>query len=134
MTQFPFRELTELVRQVQLNHLQVETLACLTFSRQVPFTMVATASMDGPCEITVDTGYNISIVRPDILSSVSQDLTRSMNSCLRTVTGERDLPSNGRDSCNFALAPWWSLRNCGLLTYMMSVFLVLTFCRLMGAS
>lgn len=27
----------------------------------------------------------------------------------------------GRDSCDFALAPWWSLRNCGLLTYMMSI-------------
>ena len=41
------------------------------------------------CEITVDTGSNISIVRPDILGGVDQDLIEPVNSCLRTVTGER---------------------------------------------
>ena len=47
------------------------------------------------CEITVDTGSNISIVRPDILSGVDQDLIEPVNSCLRTVTGER-APIHGK--------------------------------------
>ena len=59
----------------------------------------------------------IFIVGLDILSSVSQDLIRPVNSCLRTVTWERELLSMGRDSCNFALAPWWFLRNFGLLKH-----------------
>lgn len=41
-----------------------------------------------PCEITVDTGSNISIVRPD-LSVVNQDLFQSVHSYIRTVTGEQ---------------------------------------------
>ena len=48
-----------------------------------------------PCEITVDTGSNISIVRPDVLSGVNQELIQPVNSCLRTVTGER-APIHGK--------------------------------------
>jgi len=40
------------------------------------------------CEITVDTGSNISIVRPDLLSGVNPDLIQPVHSCIRTVTGE----------------------------------------------
>ena len=47
------------------------------------------------CEITVDTGSNISIVRPDILGGLDQDLIEPVNSCLRTVTGER-APVHGK--------------------------------------
>ena len=43
----------------------------------------------------MDTGSNISIVRPDILSGASQELVRPVNSCLRTVTGEQ-APIHGR--------------------------------------
>ena len=43
----------------------------------------------------MDTGSNISIVRPDVLRGVSRDLIRPVNSCLRTVTGER-APIHGK--------------------------------------
>ena len=43
----------------------------------------------------MDTGSNISIVRPDILSGASRELVRPVNSCLRTVTGEQ-APIHGR--------------------------------------
>ena len=43
----------------------------------------------------MDTGSNISIVRPDILGRVDQDLIEPVNSCLRTVTGER-APIHGK--------------------------------------
>ena len=47
------------------------------------------------CEITVDTASNISIVRLDILGGLDQDLIEPVNSCLRTVTGER-APIDGK--------------------------------------
>ena len=47
------------------------------------------------CEITVDTGSNISIVRPDVLGPASQKLIEPVDSCLRTVTGEH-APIHGR--------------------------------------
>ena len=43
----------------------------------------------------MDTGSNISIVRPDILSGEDQNLIEPVNSCLRTVTGER-APIHGK--------------------------------------
>ena len=43
----------------------------------------------------MDTGSNISIVRPDVLSGVSQELIQPVSSCLRTVTGER-APIHGK--------------------------------------
>ena len=43
----------------------------------------------------MDTGSNISIVRPDMLRGVSQELIHPVNSCLRTVTGER-APIHGK--------------------------------------
>ena len=46
-------------------------------------------------ENTVDTGSNISIVRPDILSGEDQNLIEPVSSCLRTVTGER-APIHGK--------------------------------------
>ena len=47
------------------------------------------------CEITVDTGSNISIVRPDILKDVSSDLLQPVHSYIRTVTGEQ-APIHGK--------------------------------------
>lgn len=41
-----------------------------------------------PCEITVDTGSNISIVRSD-LSVINQDLFQPVHSYNQTVTGEQ---------------------------------------------
>ena len=43
----------------------------------------------------MDTGSNISIVTPDVLQGVSRDVIRPVNSCLRTVTGER-APIHGK--------------------------------------
>jgi len=43
----------------------------------------------------VDTGSNISIVRPDVLCGASQELIQPVTSCLRTVTGEH-APIHGR--------------------------------------
>ena len=43
------------------------------------------------CEMVVDTGSNITIVRPDVLKRVSEDVVldvQTVDSCLRTVTGE----------------------------------------------
>ena len=37
----------------------------------------------------MDTGSNISIVRPDILDGEDHDLIKPVNSCLWTVTGEK---------------------------------------------
>ena len=47
------------------------------------------------CEITVDTGSNISIVRPDVLIGMNQNLIEPSSSCLRIVTGER-APIHGK--------------------------------------
>ncbi len=43
----------------------------------------------------MDTGSNISIVRPDLLQGMSESLIQPVNSCLRTVTGEK-APIRGR--------------------------------------
>ena len=45
--------------------------------------------------MTVDTGSNISIVRPDILRGINHNLIHPVSSCLRTVTGER-APIHGK--------------------------------------
>ena len=47
------------------------------------------------CCITIDTGSNISIVRPDILDSRAGAVIEPVESCLKTVTGER-APIRGR--------------------------------------
>ena len=55
-----------------------------------------TGSIDGyPCHITIDTGSDISVVRPDILSREKRDSLKPVTSYLRTVTGER-APIHGR--------------------------------------
>ena len=49
-----------------------------------------TGSIDGcHCNITVDTGSDISVVRPDLLSRKKRESLQSVTSYLRTVTGER---------------------------------------------
>ena len=41
------------------------------------------------CQITIDTGSNISIVRPDVLPEKKQSEIQPINQCIRTVTGEK---------------------------------------------
>ena len=41
------------------------------------------------CHITIDTGSNISIVRPDMLPEGTPTSIQPESSCLRTVTGEK---------------------------------------------
>ena len=48
-----------------------------------------------PCNITVDTGSNISIVRPDMLNKTIRDSLETSSQMLRTVTGEM-APIHGR--------------------------------------
>ena len=43
------------------------------------------------CNITIDTGSNISIVRTDLLTEEDQICVQPVSSCLRTVTDERAL-------------------------------------------
>ncbi len=43
------------------------------------------------CEMIVDTGSNITVVRPDVLRRVAKDVVldvHTVDSCLKTVTGE----------------------------------------------
>lgn len=47
------------------------------------------------CGITIDTGSNISIVRPDVLGKSALQSVQPVESCLKTVTGER-APIRGR--------------------------------------
>ncbi len=49
---------------------------------------MALGSIDGvECSITVDTGSNVSIIRPDVLSEESRASVQPVSSYLRTVTG-----------------------------------------------
>ena len=41
------------------------------------------------CQITIDTGSNISIVRPDMIPEQKQSEIQPVNQCIRTVTGEK---------------------------------------------
>ena len=52
------------------------------------------------CQITIDTGSNISIVRPDVLPEKKQSEIQPVNQCIRTVTGEK-APIRGKS--NFRL-------------------------------
>lgn len=56
------------------------------------------------CEITLDTGSNISIVRPDILKDVSSDLLQPVHSYIRTVTGEQ-APIHGKGQLQLGIGP-----------------------------
>ncbi len=47
------------------------------------------------CRITIDTGSNISIVRPDVLGDTIARTIQPVTSCLKTVTGEQ-APIGGR--------------------------------------
>ncbi len=59
--------------------------------------LVATGTLDGSgCQITIDTGSNISIIRPDVLRRGEiKKRMEPVDSCLRTVTGEKT-PIRGR--------------------------------------
>ena len=41
------------------------------------------------CRITIDTGSNISIIRPDVLSEQEQMYIQPVSQSIRTVTGEK---------------------------------------------
>ena len=48
-----------------------------------------------PCRITIDTGRNISIIRPDVLSEQEQTHIQPVSQSIRTVTGEK-APHTGK--------------------------------------
>ena len=56
------------------------------------------------CEIIVDTGSNIYIVRPDLLSGINPDLIQPVHSCIRTVTGEL-APIHGKGQLELGIGP-----------------------------
>ena len=73
-----------------------------TYSTQAPTDIFKTGTLYGPdklavpgkvegrnCQITIDTGSNISIVRPDVLPEKKQSEIQPINQCIRTFTGEK---------------------------------------------
>ena len=51
--------------------------------------LILAGSINGKaCDITIDTGSNISIVRADILTEEDKLCVQPVSSCLCTVTGE----------------------------------------------
>ena len=67
---------------------------------------------DYPCHHTIDTGSNISIIRPDVLSKQKQSLIQPVNQSIRTVTGEK-VPIQGKGDLRIeigshgAVHPMW---------------------------
>ena len=54
-----------------------------------PYGLIMSQKVDGrPCNITVDTGSNISIIRPDILTESTRESLETSTQLLCTVTGE----------------------------------------------
>ena len=52
--------------------------------------LIVTGSINGrSCDVTIDTGSNISILRPDILTIKDGPDIQPVQSCLQTVTGEK---------------------------------------------
>ena len=56
------------------------------------------------CEITVDTGSNISIVRPDILKDVDRSVLQPVHRYIRTVMGEQ-APIHGKAQFQLGIGP-----------------------------
>ena len=75
-----------------------------------------------PCQITVDTGSNISIVKPDTLKTEDLEQIKPVNSCLRTMTGER-APARGKCLLQLGIGVCRYHKNCGWQTFKMSVSL-----------
>ena len=73
---------------------------------------VAGSVEEHPCQITIDTGSNISIIRPDVLSKQEQIRIQPVTQSLRTVTGEK-APIQGRGDLHVrigsqeAVHPMW---------------------------
>ena len=58
--------------------------------------LIVTGSLNGRgCDITIDTGSNISIMRADVLTNAKRYRIQPVRSCLRTVTGEK-APIHGK--------------------------------------
>ena len=52
--------------------------------------LIVTGSLNGRgCDITIDTGSNISIVRADVLANAERQCIQPVRSCLQTVTGKK---------------------------------------------
>ena len=61
-----------------------------------PDGLIMPGKVDGrPCNITVDTGSNISIIRPDILTESTRESLEKSTQLLHNVTGET-APIHGR--------------------------------------
>ena len=58
--------------------------------------LIAAGTLNGrPCDLTIDTGSNISIIKTDFLTRDERANIQPVNSCLRTVTGEK-APIHGK--------------------------------------
>ena len=76
--------------------------------QDVADSLVVSGAVEGVCcEMIVDTGSNITIVRPDVLKRVAKDVApdlHTVDSCLRTVTGETTaVRSRGRVNREFTI-------------------------------
>ena len=49
---------------------------------------VAGRVVEHPCHLTIDTGNNLSIILPDVLSKQKQTLVQPVSQSISTVTGE----------------------------------------------
>ena len=73
---------------------------------------VAGSVEEHPCRITIDTGSNISIIRPDVLSEQEQTHIQPVSQSIRTVTGEK-APIQGKGDLHVkigsqeAVHPMW---------------------------
>ena len=69
--------------------------------------LVAEGNIEGSdCHITIDTGSNISIVRPDVLQRSSATTSiQPVNSCLKTLTGE-EAPIRGKGQLNLQIGTY----------------------------
>ena len=74
---------------------------------------VAGSVEEHPCRITIDTGSNISIIRPDILSEQEQQThIHPVSQSIQTVTGEK-VPIQGKGNLHIrigtqeAVHPMW---------------------------
>lgn len=65
--------------------------------------LIVAGTINGkPCDLTIDTGSNISIIRTSFLASEERASIQSVNSCLKTVTGEK-APIHGKGSLHVSI-------------------------------
>ena len=107
-TATPGAESEKLPRQSSTPTENLETSA--VHGAENPF--VVGSVEDHPCHLTIDTGSNISIIRPDVLSKQKQSLIQPVNQSIRTVTADK-IPIQGKGDLRIkigshgAVHPMW---------------------------